>query len=337
MRNKELVNRWNAPEGRSLLSLVATAIKKNRSLSDIDGLGMINNRIDLRGAVLSTITKQQTIGTKEHSLTLKTGSLKLKNAHIESIDFSYADISYGFFQECMITNCLFKETIAKEMDIYATDFESCIFEKANFAYSFMNKNVAGNAGSFRNCRFLNTNLKETIFSFPIIDNCVFEHCNLYGADFDGSRMRNVTFVGKVDSPFIRGYSWTAQKALFRIFNKVDPKNYPNLMENIDFSRANIKDILFLDHIDLSDCKFPANGDFIIVKNITKVFPKMRDYITQNWEGEDLRQGLSLIDNLYFSPKKQGMTLDLISTLHSKHLGEGFQERLDQLIKRFNTF
>jgi len=33
------------------------------------------------------------------------------------------------------------------------------------------------------------------FFIPVIDNCIFEDCNLYGADFDGSQMRNVTFMG----------------------------------------------------------------------------------------------------------------------------------------------
>lgn len=337
MTKKELVDRWSSTaDGRNLLGAVAVALKKNIPIKDVAGLGLIDDRIDLRGAVLSTITKRQTIGTKAHSLTLKTGSLKLKKATIENIDFSYADISYGLLQESMVTNCLFKDTIAKEMDIYASDFERCTFERTNFAYSFMNKNVADNAGSFKNCKFLKTNLKETIFSFPVIDNCIFEDCKLYGADFDGSRMRNVTFVGEVDSPFMGGYSWTAQKSLFWIFNKIDPKNYPNQMQNIDFTRANIKDIMFQNGIDLSGCKFPTNGDFIMVKNVSKLFPKLRDFILKNWEGEELEQGLSLVDNLYFGPKKQGMTADVISTLHSEYLGKGFQEKLYLLIREFNA-
>lgn len=335
MTKKELIDRWSSPDGIILLKEVAKALKKNRPLTEVPGLDLVDDRIDLRGAILSTIEKQQTIGTKEHSLTLKTGTLKLKNATIEDIDFSYADISYGLLQESTITNCLFKETVAKEMDIYATDFERCKFEKTNFAYSFMNKNVAGNAGSFKNCRFFKTNLKETIFSFPIIDNCFFEDCKLYGADFDGSRMRNVTFVGEVDSPFIGGYSWTAQKSLFWIFNKIEPKDYPNLMQNVDFTRANIKDIMFQREIDLSGCKFPNDGDFILIKNVSKLFPKLRDFILKNWEGEELEQGLSLVDNLYFGPKKQGMTADVISTLHSEYLGIGFQEKLNQLIREYN--
>lgn len=139
MTKKELIDRWNSPDGRNVLNAVAKAFKKNWPLSEVAELDLIDHRIDLRGAVLSKIEKQQTIGTKEHSLTLKTVSLKLKNTSIENIDFSYADISYGLLQESTVINCLFKETIAKEMDIYATDFERCTFEKTNFAYSFLIK------------------------------------------------------------------------------------------------------------------------------------------------------------------------------------------------------
>jgi uncharacterized protein YjbI with pentapeptide repeats len=305
MTKKELLERWNSPVGENLLKAVFSALKKNRPLSVVEGIEIIDSRIDLRGAVLSVVKDQRTIGTEEHSLIQTIGSLKLKHAGFENIDFSYADISYAVIQECSFRNCLFNGTKAKEVEIFASDFENCGFEKTDFSYAYMNKNIAANAGSFKNCIFSRALLREAIFSFPITDNCVFQDCNLYATNFDGARMKNITFTGLVDSPIFSGYSTTAERSAFWVFNKINPLNYPNLMENVDFKEADLQYVLFQHELDPSRCRFPESGDFFIVNNIGKIFPKLRDYILINWAGGDVEKAISLIDNLYYGPRNRG--------------------------------
>ncbi|WP_276089289.1 pentapeptide repeat-containing protein [Pedobacter sp. JY14-1] len=150
---KELVNRWKSSEGISLLNRILEALKRNVSLDGVEGLTKYSGRWDLRGAVLSTVESERTIGNKEHQLTQKFGTLKLKGAKLIDVDFSYSDISYGIFHECVFSNCIFQFTKAKELSVYASDFYECFFEKADLSYSFLNMNIGANAGSYKHCTF----------------------------------------------------------------------------------------------------------------------------------------------------------------------------------------
>ena len=337
MTKKDLINRWKLSEGGEILKAVLVALKKRQHFGEIPGLKKFEDRWDLRGATLSVIKNERTIGDKDHKLIQKLGSLKLENVKFENVDLSYADISHGMFQECYFDNCLFMETKAREIHICSSDFNACIFSKTNFSYSFMNKNIGNNAGSFKNCKFLNANLKEAIFSFPVMDNCVLENCNLYATDFDGTRMRNVRFIGRVDSPWFRGYSTSAQQSVFWIFNKINPKDYPNRMENVDFSKANLAGVTFSNEIDLSNCILPDGDNYLLVSNMRTVYSEAVDVINNNWEIEDKRKALSLIENLYFNKDKQNQKFDLIdkSIMVDDNQSREFGEKFFNLIKEVN--
>ncbi|WP_285008667.1 pentapeptide repeat-containing protein [Pedobacter faecalis] len=332
MTKSQLKQRWQTAEGQRLLLAVRKSFKRKKNIADLPGISFVDGRIDLRGAPLSEVVKSQVVGTKEHSFEINYGSLDVKRASLVGIDFSYANISYAYFQGCKFDNCFFDSTVAKGIRIYNCDFSSCDFNACNLSYAFLNSNIADNAGSYINCNFKNCNLKETFFSFPLIEHCIFDNCKFYATDFDGSRMRNVKFIGKVESPIFRGFSTNAQTSILWLFNRIDPRDYRNRMENVDFTEAELDDLLFLDEIDISSCRFPATGEFILVKDIHAVFPNMRAHIESEWEGEDRRQGLFLIDNLFYSEMKQGMKMDLISTVRNKYLTEAFQTRFFTFLK-----
>ncbi len=104
------------------------------------------------------------------------------------------------------------------------------------------------------------------------------------------------------------------------------------MKNVDFSEVELGDVLFSHKVDLSNCKFPEKGDFIIVKNLPTTYIKVREIIEKDWSGEDKRQGLLLIDNFYNSDMKKGMPMDYIDTSYNKHLGFDFQKKFFDLMK-----
>ncbi|WP_276089288.1 pentapeptide repeat-containing protein [Pedobacter sp. JY14-1] len=309
--SKELINRWKLDEGKELLDRVQNALKHNIPLDEIKGLGKHNGRWDLRGSVLSTVENERTIGNKEHQLVQKFGTLKLKRAKLNDVDFSYANISYSVFQLCIFSNCVFQGTKAKELRIYASDFNNCFFEKVDLSYSFMNINIGKNAGSFAGCEFINCNLRECIYSFPVVDACLFKNCNLYATNFDGSRMKNVTFLGEVNSCWFKGYSESAIPSLFYFFNKVDPKGYPNKMINVDFSDSELIGVSFVNGIDLRYCKFPIDERYLLVKNLSQVYDKVIEIIEQEWEVSDKKKALKLIDLLYFNDERKCQNADLI--------------------------
>ncbi|HEY9004932.1 MAG TPA: pentapeptide repeat-containing protein [Ohtaekwangia sp.] len=314
MNKQKLIERWKTVEGGARLKDIIDCLKRGGLLSSVKDLEKYAGRWDLRGAQLSQVEKERKLEAEGHNLVQTFGSFKCKGVKMESIDFSYADISYSWLEKCIITNCIFEETKAKEIHILSSDFSNCVFRKVNLSYSYINENIGSNSGSFKNVEFIETNLSESIFCFPIIEDCLFTNCNLKAANFDGSRLKRCKFKGKVDSPWFRGYSKNAHRSLLGVFNRVNPKDYSNEMEDVDFSEAEMIGVSFSDEIDLTKCIFPTNDEkYILIKKVKQVYLKMKKTITESWDGEDKRKGLYLIDNLYHAPNKQNQDWDFVDT------------------------
>jgi uncharacterized protein YjbI with pentapeptide repeats len=257
MMKEELVNRWKTEEGEVLLKEVITSLTTHRRLSLVLGVKKHAGRWDLRGAQLSFLINETRIESGGHGVTQKAGSLRLSSKTFESIDLSYADISYSRLEKCSFVNCVFEETKALEVRAYAIVFSMCIFRRADLSCSYI-WNLGTNAGMLNQVEFIECNLSTCLFSFPVIESCVFINCNLKEVDFDGSRFKNCIFKGEIDSAWFRGYSINAQKSLLGVFNRVDPKAFPNLMERVNFSESDLLGVTFSHSIDLRQCIFPSD-------------------------------------------------------------------------------
>ena len=99
MNKTELIKRWQSKVGNELLQKVIHYLNNGKSLYNIEGLEKHNDRFDLRGAKLSVIKKENNIEVSGHSLSLKTGSLKLNHIVLESVDFSFGDISNSYLKK----------------------------------------------------------------------------------------------------------------------------------------------------------------------------------------------------------------------------------------------
>lgn len=334
MDKNQLIKRWKTEEGKLLLESVKRALEKGNSLEDLKKIEKYNGRWDLRGAELSTLKKETRIESSGHSFSQKEGSLKLKKAKLENIDFSYCNVKYSLIERCFVSNCIFKETKAQELYIIASDFINCCFEKSDISHSFLNENIGKNSGSFKNTEFIETNLKECSFSFPIVEQCSFENCNLYATNFNGSRFFDTKFKGVIDSPWFSGYATNINKSILGIFNSISPKNYPNKMINVDFSEAKLIGVSFINGVDLNNCKFPNNENYILIKDIKKTFSKAREVINNEWPTDYKRIANNLIDNLYLATNKQNQSMDLVDQYLLTDDGKmkEFGEKLFNLIK-----
>ena len=335
MTKKELVNRWLGKDGNSLLEEIINNIRCGEPLTSIRGLEKHAGRWDLRGAILSSLTSEKEIRSGRHSFVKKKGSLSLKKAVIENIDFSFADISYAELIKCVIKDCLFESTILKEITITACDIKDCIFRKADLSYSFLNLNIGANSGSFINCIFSQINFTEAIFNFPIIKNCTFENCKLVVTVFDGSRFEDCKFIGVLESPLFMGYSVYATKSILGIFNRVDPHDYPNEMRNVDFLEAKLVGASFTHDINLDKCKLPVGDEYIIIKNLESTMEAARKVIETDWQGEEKRLGLGVIDKIYFKEGKHGKGKSIINMTPVNSSNLEFEKKFYSLIKRFN--
>ena len=127
----------------------------------------------------------------------------------------------------------------EQLNIINCDFEDVTFENTRLSYSHLNIRSGKRSGSFKGVIFRNSQLNETRFSFPTIENCIFDSCNLYAADFDGSRFMKCKFMGEVNSPWFRKHSIKEFEPNF-ILNQVDKTKFTNEMQDVDFYRGTIR-------------------------------------------------------------------------------------------------
>lgn len=329
---KELQDRWLTNEGQNKVQIIIDSLKKNIELSNLKFLETYCGRVDLRGIKLSSIEKEKKIVSNSHTFIQRFGTLKLKNNLLSSIDFSYSDICYSFFERVTFDNCIFEETKAVELRIIASNFNNCIFNKSNLYYSYMNENIGNKSGSFNNCDFTESNLSKCLFYFPIINNCKFRDCNLEEADFDGSRITNTKFVGLLESVWFRGY---AKNVISSPFYSIFKKKYKNPMLNVNFEDALLKGVSFSNNIDLSNCIFPINDNYIYIKDIHNTFNQVKNTVKNNWKKEeDIRKAMAFIDTIYLSHEKFDQHNDLIDKFILIDEGKDceFGEKFFNLIK-----
>ncbi len=300
-----LKERWISDEGVPSTGMVTSAIRRNSDLQSL-GLDIVDGRYDLRGIRLDKPKKVEEI--RSHSRV--TGAQTFKGSEFKKIDFSHATLDFGVFVNCSFVDCVFFKTRMKNIRITACDLRDCSFLKSDLSNSFLNLNVGKDSGSFINCEFIETNISKTEFGFPKIHNCSFVDCKLKEVNFDGSRFERCVFKGQFESGWFNGYSIYASKSTFGLFNRVNPKAYPNEMIEVDFGEAMLEDVQFQNGINISNCILPRAGNYFVVKNLDKVYPEVISVINETWKQED-KVILIVIENLYYK-KKDGMPMDLIN-------------------------
>jgi hypothetical protein len=103
------------------------------------------------------------------------------------------------------------------------------------------------------------------------------------------------------------------------------------MKNVDFSQCELHDTSFTHGIDLSNCRFPNDKNYILVKDLKKVYGKVKQVIAETWEDPDRAVYLRIIDQAYFEKSRQNQQMDLLDC-RPQHKED---KRFFELIKRIN--
>ena len=330
----KLIKRWETKEGKILRKKILGALKRRKKLEKVKDLKLVSGKYDLRGIKFPQPGEIIFFRTFAHL----NKPFILKNLELNNIDFSFADLSYIVWINCVFNFCFFKSSKMKNIDLINCEFYNSIFINCNLSDSFLNLNRGKDSGIFYNTNFVQSNLRRSSFRFPIIENCLFDSNDLFEVDFDGSRFKNCKFRGRMDSVWFKGYSIYARKSILGIFQRVNPQKYPNKMENIDFSEAKLIGVDFIHGIDLNKCIFPKSDDYLIVKNLNETYKRALEIIEKDWVGEDKRIGKGYVTKIFFRKEKHNMNLDIIDKYSITDEGKDtdFGEKLFRLIKSVNN-
>jgi uncharacterized protein YjbI with pentapeptide repeats len=323
MQTAKLKNRWNFDEWLNIKKAILNALSTKSPIENISGMSEIANRMDLRGLEL--------ISTREDKLCFKKSILK-------NVDLSYSDLRFIEWDKCIFENVYFEGSNLKQSTFTSSKFINCVFKKTNISVSYLASSWGLDSGHFIDCQFIESNLSESVLHFPVIENCIFASSNLHATEFDGSRFKDCTFGGLVDSPFFRGYSRYTENFLGKYLGGYNKKKHCNKMINVDFSQAVMRDVVFSDGIDLTKTKFPQGEEYIFIKDIASTFKRVRKIIDTSWEGEDKRVGLFLIDNWYYSknPNKLEQASDFIDAISREESFPDLAPKFFRLIRDCNS-
>ncbi|MBL7815692.1 MAG: pentapeptide repeat-containing protein [Saprospiraceae bacterium] len=300
--NNRLVSRWSETNLASMNLKIYNYLYCGKDLHNIDGLEEYNGRLDLRGyKIINGFSK----GINSLFI-LK----KIKNSNFKKIDFSYSDFSNTIWENCTIESCNFEQSNFKSVDFTNIEFKKTKFRNCNLSESILNMNSGINSGKFEDVDFIDCNMSKSLFRFPLMKNCRFINCNLFETDFDGTRFEDCSFSGVLDSTFFRGYSFFAKSSIkFKLFYN---EKFHNKMDNIDFSQAILKGVIFAHKINLNKCKFNiTDTNLLIILDSENVFNMAKVIIRSEWQEPYKEKGIVFIDKVLYTDDHKEQKINIV--------------------------
>ena len=169
---------------------------------------------------------------------------KFEDASFDAKDFTGADFDGVLFVNCEFSGCLFKRGNPGSLGFFGCDFTDCTFE----SFDFRHISVGADGGTFTRCKLLKCNFAGRHFEYPHFDECTFDHCKIKGVNFNDSSFRRCVFVGKLEDTTFNGL-YHRKATGFRI------------LDEVDFTQANLGDFVTFENCDLSNSKPPAGRTF----------------------------------------------------------------------------
>ncbi len=296
---KNLKDRWHSSsEWQSRHDLIIKLLATGGKLSTVQGLQHHEARWDLRGITTP-------VEAPDGKSRLSGRQFQSRSIVLEDVDLSYSTLYESNWEKCTFRNVSFVGAKLDYSKFWACKLENVKFEKTYLNEVVMNASLNDDSGYFRNVEFIESNLRGTTYTNTLFENCRFKDCKLNNVDFNGSRFQDCSFEGKLEEAFFRG-SEMVNRDLYP-----KKKTLPNPMLRVDFTKATLVSVMFMDGIDLSTCMFPNSDDYIIIKNKIKVFEEVREIVEKTWEGPAKNMALTLIDKAYFSPRNRNMKIDIV--------------------------
>jgi fluoroquinolone resistance protein len=312
---KSLKDRWHSsPEWRKRHDEIVKLLTSGGNFAKISGLQQYEDRWDLRGITTPVVSPEG------HKFSQR--QFESKKIVFENVDLSYATLYESTWERCTFRNVTFTGVKLDYSKFWACKFENVKFENAYLNEVVMNASLKDDSGYFRNVTFIDSNLKGTAYTNTQFENCAFRGCKLNNVDFNGSRFQDCSFEGKLEEVYFRGNEMVNRELYPR------KKTLPNPMLRVDFRKATLISVMFLDGVDLSTCMFPNSDDYIIIKNKIQVFEKVRKIVEDTWDGSAKNMALVLIDKAYLSPRSRNLKIDIVDRHYLR--GDGPVSDIDGL-------
>lgn len=305
--------RWSGEPWRSL----GVEVIKGLLQGTVEGtrIPLFDGRLDLRG-----INLPKPAHLKLHALTppkrnyplgeaasFQDKPLEVRRVLLADVDLSHSNIAYTRWYDCRFRNVLFSKA-----QVHNVRFSTCAFEDVNLEGANLKETgIGGLAGSrpsnYRRTSFARADLRYTDYGYSLFEDCDFSHAKFAKVDFRGSQFVRCKFAGRMGETWFHGWYALPDPADEEYFARsgIDSKTIRNQMLDVDFSAAELWTVQFVDDIDLSRCRFPTDGNHLVVRDRARVLERARTVVGTEWQGQEREEALDLLD-LFFGTQDRAL-------------------------------
>lgn len=272
-------NRWRGNEGDRLAGEVWRRLAAGESLHDL-GLGENDGYSDLRGISTPRVTKAELPPFRNWALHDLKGFLEFRKVHFDGMDFSDSRLEYLHFFNSRINNCRFDRADCKSWNVKASDITGTSFVRADLRDAGLGLWHEGRGNVYRFVDFSQADMRDSISTSADYIDCDFSYARLDKVEFDSSGFIRCRFAGEV------------REVIFYDRGFKSPKPNPNPMEDVDFSKAQLRWCAFR-RLNLDRVLLPRDRHHLIVRNyrcvLEKAIAELEDH--QSLTGRGLKRVL----------------------------------------------
>jgi uncharacterized protein YjbI with pentapeptide repeats len=295
---QQIIQRWKWPEWQRINAYVLNAFTSNKPLAESSILSYHEGRLDLRGIDISQEilreVHQATVGDGIR-VDLQTGPITIiKSYNFKNVDFSYANFNGVHLEKCTFENVLFTHATGRDVRD-----RSCIFKDVDLSYANWRGATVGLDGArYEFVKFIGTDLRDIHCYRGYFIDCDFSLAKLHHIDFNASHFIRCKFKGKLTRVWFRGYyDIPAHEEAYGTTEQ-------NPMLGVDFSEAQLWDVMFTTNCDLTYVTPPQDGNHHLFKNWECIISKAHEEVERYWSNELKKQAVLLLG--IFGSRKNNM-------------------------------
>jgi len=225
--------------------------------------------------------------------------------HFKGGTLKHVDLTFADLEDTVWEDYRFGDVRADSANISHCVFSGCSFEDVWFDGANLNSSVLGGytgyeTNTFKRVSFIKADLRNTVYRFPLFEDCDFSRARFASVNFAASRFVRCRFAGRLSGVEFHGsWDWRYELGQERDYftrRGIAPQDIRNTMLDVDFRDADLRGVTFWG-VDLSRSKLPSDEKHVIVQDPRSFFESVRTVLDREWEGSDRQEALETLDML----------------------------------------
>jgi uncharacterized protein YjbI with pentapeptide repeats len=282
--------------------------------------------VDLRGISLDQPEVRGKLHMAGSVFDYTPGKPTFKKLLFERIDLSDSMLENSIWEHCIFRDVRFHKVKATGINFTTSNMDSVSFSEADLRLAAWGEE-SFDGPTLTNVEFVKSDLRKSMYGYPLFRKCRWNHSRLDGVDFRGSRFEDCVFVGLLDRVWFHGRSKVAEPSVSHLRNR---------MKNIDFSSATLESVDFSDGIDLTSCRLPTDG-YMLIPKPRIVYQRALERVKALWSGEARKKGVYYFEvMLHHFPEEQPLyilrPIDLLESPLGREVASALIGELEQALR-----